>query len=360
MASYSKIFLLEKPKVRKGDGVLLKMSSRTRLVSKLISKLIMSVLFGSVVVLSLMFMKYKFVYSVEINQEDVGYVASKSALEKEIDNYIINGDAENVGYVVMNAKVDYNMLLVNKNISTEEEKILAMVKDKCDVYYRVYSVLVDGKEKSLVDSLESAQKIIDGVNEKQSKCTEKATLEIEEKYLTEYEVSGDVEVAVNTIFEPIKKVNDAIKEIRVAPAAQRTVSNDVLLALKENLSDLDFELPVRNPVITSRFGLRTRNYHSGIDLACPTGTPIAAAEDGVVTFADWSGNYGYLVKVQHTGGYETYYAHCSKILTSVGTEVKKGDVLANVGSTGRSTGPHLHLEIRYNGSPLNPEVFIYD
>ena len=172
MASYSKIFLLEKPKVRKGDGVLLKMSSRTRLVSKLISKLIMSVLFGSVVVLSLMFMKYKFVYSVEINQEDVGYVASKSALEKEIDNYIINGDAENVGYVVMNAKVDYNMLLVNKNISTEEEKILAMVKDKCDVYYRVYSVLVDGKEKSLVDSLESAQKIIDGVNEKQSKCTE--------------------------------------------------------------------------------------------------------------------------------------------------------------------------------------------
>ena len=131
MASYSKIFLLEKPKVRKGDGVLLKMSSRTRLVSKLISKLIMSVLFGSVVVLSLMFMKYKFVYSVEINQEDVGYVASKSALEKEIDNYIINGDAENVGYVVMNAKVDYNMLLVNKNISTfdKHDKVNYAVTD---------------------------------------------------------------------------------------------------------------------------------------------------------------------------------------------------------------------------------------
>ena len=326
--------MLEKPKVRKGDGVLLKMSSKARLVTKIISKLIMSVFIGSVIVLSLMFMKYKFVYSVEINQETAGYVASKAALEKEIDNYMINGDADNVGYVVMNAKLSYKMVLVNKNISTDEENILAKVKDSCDVYYRVYSVLVDGKEKS--------------------------TLEIEEKYLLEYETSGDVELAVNSIFEPIKKVNDAIKEIRVAPAAKRTVSNEVLLALKENLSELDFELPVRNPVITSRFGLRTRNYHSGIDLACPTGTSIAVAEDGVVTFAGWSGNYGYLVKVQHTGGYETYYAHCSKILTTVGAEVKKGDVIAKVGSTGRSTGPHLHLEIRYDGSPLNPEVFIYD
>ncbi len=354
------MFMLEKPKVRKGDGVLLKMSSKARLVTKIISKLMMSVFIGSVIVLSLMFMKYKFVYSVEINQEAAGYVASKAALEKEIDNYMINGDADNVGYVVMNAKLSYKMVLVNKSISTDEENILAKVKDSCDVYYRVYSVLVDGKEKSTVDSLEAAQKILDGVNEKQSNYKEKSTLEIEEKYLLEYETSGDVELAINSIFEPIKKVNDAIKEIRVAPAAQRTVSDEVLLALKENLSELDFELPVRNPVITSRFGLRTRNYHSGIDLACPTGTPIAVAEDGVVTFADWSGNYGYLVKVQHTGGYETYYAHCSKILTTVGAEVKKGDIIANVGSTGRSTGPHLHLEIRYDGSPLNPEVFIYD
>lgn len=339
---------------------MLKMSSRTRLITKIVSKLMMSVFCGLVIMLSLMFMKYKFVYGVEINEEDVGYVASKVALENEIDNYIINGDADNVGYVVMNAKVTYRMLLVNKDISTDEEKILAMVKDNCDVYYRVYSVLVDGKEKSLVESLESAQKIIDGVNEKQAVYKEQSTLEIEEKYMMEYETSGDVEVAVNSIFEPIKKVNEAIKEIRTAPAAQKTVSNEVLLALKENLQELDFELPVKNPVITSRFGLRTRNYHSGIDLACSTGTPIIAAEDGVVTFAAWSGNYGYLVKIQHAEGYETYYAHCSKILTTVGAEVSKGDVIANVGSTGRSTGPHLHLEIRYEGSPINPEIFIYD
>ncbi len=339
---------------------MLRISVKARLVTKILSKLIMSVFFGAVIVASFMFMKYKVVYGVKINQEDAGYITSKLALEKEIDDYIINGDAENVGYVVMNAKVSYEMLLVNKNIPTEEEKILAMIKDNCDVYYRVYSVLVDGDEKSTVDSLETAQEIIDEVNEKQDKYKEKSELEIEEKYLTAYELSGDVELAVNTIFEPIKKLNDSIKEIKVAPTAGRTVSNAVLLALKENLSELNFELPVSNPVITSRFGPRTRNNHAGIDLACPTGTPIAAAESGVVTFAGWSGAYGYLVKVQHTGGYETYYGHCSKILASVGDEVQQGDIIANVGSTGRSTGPHLHLEIRYEGTAINPEVFIYD
>lgn len=72
------------------------------------------------------------------------------------------------------------------------------------------------------------------------------------------------------------------------------------------------------------------------------------------------GNYGYLVKVQHSGGYETYYAHCSKLVAEVGDEVNKGDIIAYVGSTGRSSGPHVHLEIRYDGKTLDPEIFVYD
>ena len=66
-----------------------------------------------------------------------------------------------------------------------------------------------------------------------------------------------------------------------------------------------------------------------------------------------------MVKVQHAGGYETYYAHCSKLFASVGDEVNQGDMIAYVGSTGRSTGPHVHLEVRYNGTTLDPEVFVY-
>ena len=66
------------------------------------------------------------------------------------------------------------------------------------------------------------------------------------------------------------------------------------------------------------------------------------------------------MKVQHTGGYETYYAHCSKLLVDVGDEVTKGETIALLGSTGRSTGPHVHLEVRYNGQTLDPEAFVYD
>ncbi|MBQ8299385.1 MAG: M23 family metallopeptidase [Clostridia bacterium] len=339
---------------------MLKMSSRMRFATKLLSKLCLTVAFSCVIVMSLMFMKYKFVYSVKINEEDVGYVTSKIALEKKIDNFIINGEGENVGYVVLNSKVDYNLLLINKDIQTSDDEIFAMVKDDCDVYYKVYAVLVDDKEHGLVASLEDAQKIVDEVNEKQSEYKKQSTLEIEEQYLLEYELLDDIEVAINDIYEPIKKTNDAIKEIRSTPATAKTVSNDVLLALKESLTTLDFNVPLDNPVITSRFGWRSSGYHYGIDLAAPMGTDITAAEAGVITYADWCGNYGYLIKVQHTGGYETYYAHCSKIIAKVGDEVAKDQLIGLVGSTGRSSGPHVHMEIRFEGTPLNPEVFLYD
>lgn len=339
---------------------MLRMSGRTRLVTKTISKLMFSMFFGCAIVLSLMFMKYKFVYSVKINDDNAGYVASRIALEKRIEDFIINGDSDNVGYVILNSKVDYELVLVNKEMPTSEEKIFASIKDKCDIFYKVYAVVVDDEEKALVESLEDAQSIIDEVNEKQADYKEQVTMEIEEKFMKEYEVTEDFEVAVNDIFEPIKTVNDAIREIKTAPARGTTVSNDVLIALKENLSELDFNVPVKNSIITSRFGWRTSGYHYGIDLAAPTGTDITAAEAGIVTYSAWCGNYGYLLRVKHSDGYETYYAHCSKLIAEVGDQVGQGDLIGKVGSTGRSTGPHLHMEVRYEGTPLNPEVFIFD
>ena len=111
--------------------------------------------------------------------------------------------------------------------------------------------------------------------------------------------------------------------------------------------------------ITSYFGRRnlgmgTSNFHRGIDVAAPTGTPIVAARAGTVSFAGWSGSYGYLVKVRHAGGDETWYAHQSQILVSVGEWVEQNELLGRVGSTGLSTGPHIHFEIRRGGSALDP------
>lgn len=115
-----------------------------------------------------------------------------------------------------------------------------------------------------------------------------------------------------------------------------------------------FQYPLASYTISSYFGMRWGTLHTGVDLAAPMGSKIYASDGGTVTFAGWKGSYGYLVIISHGGLFETYYAHCSKILVSVGENVYQGQNIALVGSTGYSTGPHCHFEVRYNGTPNNP------
>lgn len=110
--------------------------------------------------------------------------------------------------------------------------------------------------------------------------------------------------------------------------------------------------------ISSYFGERWGRQHKGIDIAANTGSNIVAFQSGKVTFSGWNGGYGNLVIIDHGNGFETYYGHNSKNLVKVGDKVDKGDVIAKVGSTGNSTGPHCHFEIRVNGKPINPLNYI--
>nr|WP_092074358.1 M23 family metallopeptidase [Dendrosporobacter quercicolus]NSL49262.1 peptidoglycan DD-metalloendopeptidase family protein [Dendrosporobacter quercicolus DSM 1736]SDM89902.1 Septal ring factor EnvC, activator of murein hydrolases AmiA and AmiB [Dendrosporobacter quercicolus] len=117
--------------------------------------------------------------------------------------------------------------------------------------------------------------------------------------------------------------------------------------------------PAAGP-ITSQFGWRThpifgtQRYHSGIDIGADYGDNVSAADGGVVIYADWMGGYGKAVIIDHGGGISTLYAHNSELLVGVGEQVRKGQSIARVGSTGYSTGPHLHFEVRENGAPVSP------
>ena len=119
-------------------------------------------------------------------------------------------------------------------------------------------------------------------------------------------------------------------------------------------------MPVVNGVLTSRFGMRRHptlggfRAHAGVDLAAPAGSPITATADGEVTTAGWSGGYGLLVALDHGGGRQTRYGHMSRLNVAVGQQVRQGDVIGFVGSTGRSTGPHVHYETRVNGRAVDP------
>ena len=118
-----------------------------------------------------------------------------------------------------------------------------------------------------------------------------------------------------------------------------------------------FLMPTRGR-ISSRYGMRNGRMHRGLDIAASSGTKINAADGGKVVFAGYRGAYGNLVEVDHGNGYKTRYAHCSKILVKPGDKVYKGQHIANMGNTGRSTGPHLHLEILKNGTNQNPSNYV--
>lgn len=119
-----------------------------------------------------------------------------------------------------------------------------------------------------------------------------------------------------------------------------------------------FSSPLSVIQVSSAFGSRGGGRHTGVDLRNPKGTPIKAADDGVVIFAKYSGTYGNLIKLSHGNGLETWYAHCDGFNVSVGEVVKKGQQIGTVGITGRATGYHLHFEVRKNGVPQNPMNYI--
>lgn len=122
--------------------------------------------------------------------------------------------------------------------------------------------------------------------------------------------------------------------------------------------------PVKNAKFTSGFGVRSDPFqgraamHGGIDLAGPLGTEIYATADGTVGRSQWAGGYGNLVEIDHGKGIQTRYGHLSKALVSPGQRVKRGDLIARMGSTGRSTGSHLHYEVRIDGKAVNPIPFL--
>ena len=125
-------------------------------------------------------------------------------------------------------------------------------------------------------------------------------------------------------------------------------------------------MPLEGASLTSGFGMRThpvlggRRQHAGVDLAAPTGTPVYATADGVVSRADWFSSYGLYISLEHGGSMQTRYGHLSRLAVAAGDTVKKGDLIGYVGSTGRSTGPHLHYEVRVEGLAVNPIPYMVE
>ncbi|MDY0269204.1 M23 family metallopeptidase [Trichloromonas sp.] len=166
--------------------------------------------------------------------------------------------------------------------------------------------------------------------------------------------------------EEFSEVQRRIDEIMRAIDLHRASQEEVHGLLSDERSLLGSKprgWPTRG-LVTSGFGMRRSPFsgrpvmHEGIDIAARTGTPIYATAGGIVSRAETVAGYGKIVIIDHGYGFQTYYAHNSKIHVKVGQRVKRGEKIAAVGNTGRSTGPHVHYEVRRNKVPLNPKKYI--
>lgn len=303
---------------------------------------------------------YKISYSVNINGEMIGYTDNKSKLQSQINDYIETGENENTAFVQVESLPEYNICLLKRDVGTDDNKIFDIIKSEGVAYYRYYAILENQEEKVYVSNFSDAEAIVNKLKEKNSSNMENIT--IAEKYETELSDMTTVEEAVAKLYVKPEKVVVASNK---KTSSNKTSSGTVNTATNISSTKVSLGISLIKPVsgiISSRFGVRSSirsSAHTGLDIATSKGTPIVAAASGTVTFSGWKGSYGYLLVITHSNGVQTYYGHCSKLYVSSGQTVSQGQTIAAVGSTGNSTGPHLHFETRIDGIAYNPQNYLY-
>ena len=306
------------------------------------------------IITAIIFIKYKPMYKVSISGEELGYVENKQALEETLKEEITESSDKTIEDISLNKEPEYELKLVSRTENTEEKEVAQELKEETTVTYKYYEIAVQENVVEKVNTSEEAEELVNEIKEEND--SEEIDLSIVEKYTqNEEEVdTSDLEVAKANVQETIQT---AIEEI-----AQQKEEEERWNALP-SINGIKLAVTPIEGTITSRYGVSSRlrkSTHTGLDISAVTGTDIKVVADGTVISAGYSGSYGYLVKVDHGNGVETWYAHTSKMYVKKGDTVKAGDVIAGVGSTGNSTGPHLHLEIRVNRETVDPQDYLYN
>ena len=376
-------------------------------------KLASIAILAAIVILSILQIAYSQTYEVSLNGKVIGYTRDKVVLQKRINDYINSGNGDDVAFVEVDTLPTYKAVLLKRNIKTNDEEILNKVVESGIAYYKYYAIAVDNQEKAYLKTFGEAEKVIQELKNKKS--TNADSLGIVEKYakkqvaekeiatqvsqsetkvadtgatsdvpvdsdgdsdelpdvkeLTEVKLAS-VDDSINQLYVQQKSTSRSAKNARTSSTGSKSSTYEQHAKVVDNSQTgvkTDLGVTLIKPIpsgytITSRFGWRSRDNHPGLDVAAPKGTAIKAAAGGTVIFAGSGspyGGYGNIVVIQSNSSTAIRYAHCSKIYVRKGEVVEQGQVIAAVGSTGISTGNHLHFEIRYNGKKIDPQKYVY-
>ena len=257
-----------------------------------------------------------------------------------------------------------------RNALADKSQLLAQLHDQ--------KVQIEGQRKQIqlfADDINQLKTKLVNIGEFEKKIRIIANLEHKPDQASLFAIGGsmpddlDSHIPLNQDHDRlIRQMHAHIGQVEQASAVQQTSLDSLLNALKSKKNILA-ATPSLRPTqgwISSDFGYRIspftgrKEFHKGLDIATRQGTPIIAPADGVVTYSGPKWLYGNMLAIDHGYGIVTRYGHCEKIIKTKGDRVKRGEVVALVGNKGRSTGPHLHYEVRLNGVPVNPLQYILD
>lgn len=320
----------------------------------------------------------------EINQNIYSLDQKINSSQEKLDNLQLQLKGLNVDIRKAKDNIAQIESDINENEALLKERLRVMYKTSDIAYLQI--IFESNNIKELLSNLHNIQRIVNYDKELLSKLEEsrkkteaqRVILEESKAEMTQIQEKvkleqAEIESNLNVQMQEKGKITQDIEKLKLQEQELQKES----LAIEKRIQQLTttsstkpysggimgWPLSVKGK-ITSPFGSRTnpiskqREYHQGVDIAAPKGTPVLAAGDGTVISSQYQNSYGNVIMVDHGGGIVTLYAHNSSLVAKKGTKVKKGQTIAKVGSTGYSTGNHLHFEVRKNGKTVNPMSYI--
>lgn len=251
-----------------------------------------------------------------------------------------------IGVTFATSYYSLNDIAINKNNRVNRAEVKIEEKNNVNLKEAIV-VKSDGKEVATLEKEEDIKKLLD---------------KVKEQYIKNSSIKEIEEIKLNSKIT-YYKTNVSVDELKGVEYYASSIINghDNNIAINFTIKGKDSK---NNPPILSRgtisssFGQRWGKMHNGVDIAAPLGTPIHCVLSGEVIYSGWEDGYGNVIKLSNENNVVTIYGHCSKLFAKKGDYINNGQKIAEVGSTGRSTGPHLHFEVRKNGVPQDPQAYL--